>query len=56
MNDRSGQISRRDALRMALGAGLALRPRGLRAHEAARLDLYTQVTTLVLRGLVAGTS
>ncbi len=36
MNDRDGQISRRDALRMALGvgAGLALRPRDLWAHEA----------------------
>ncbi len=37
MNDRNGQISRRDALRMALGvgAGLALRPQDLWAHEAA---------------------
>jgi aryl-alcohol dehydrogenase-like predicted oxidoreductase len=36
MNDRNGQISRRDALRMALGvgAGLALRPRDVLAHEA----------------------
>ncbi len=36
MNDRNGEISRRDALRMALGvgAGLALRPRDLWAHEA----------------------
>src|SRR3712207_5926134 len=37
MNDRSGQISRRDALRMALGVGvgLALRPEDLWSHEAA---------------------
>ena len=36
MNDRKGQISRRDALRVALGvgAGLALRPRDLLAYEA----------------------
>ena len=36
MNDRNGQINRRDALRIALGvgAGLALRPRDLWAHEA----------------------
>ena len=36
MNDRDGKISRRDALRMALGvgAGLALHPRDLWAHEA----------------------
>ncbi|CAA9351166.1 MAG: hypothetical protein AVDCRST_MAG40-2905, partial [uncultured Gemmatimonadaceae bacterium] len=35
MYDRDGQISRRDALRMALGvgAGLALRPLDLLAHE-----------------------
>ena len=36
MNDRHGQMNRRDALRMALGvgAGLAMRPSDLRAHEA----------------------
>jgi aryl-alcohol dehydrogenase-like predicted oxidoreductase len=36
MDDRDGRISRRDALRMALGvgAGLALRPGDLLAHEA----------------------
>ena len=36
MHDRDGQISRRDALRMALGigAGLALRPDDLWAHDA----------------------
>jgi aryl-alcohol dehydrogenase-like predicted oxidoreductase len=36
MNDRKGQISRRDTLRMALGvgAGLALRPHDLCAREA----------------------
>jgi aryl-alcohol dehydrogenase-like predicted oxidoreductase len=36
MSDRQGQISRRDALRVALGvgAGLALRPGDLWAHEA----------------------
>lgn len=36
MNDRNGQVSRRDALRMPLGvgAGLALRPQGLWGHEA----------------------
>lgn len=41
MNDRNGRITRRDALRMALGvgAGLALRPLDLRAHEAAWLEL-----------------
>jgi len=41
MNDRTGRISRRDALRMALGvgAGLALRPRDLWAHEAGWDDL-----------------
>jgi aryl-alcohol dehydrogenase-like predicted oxidoreductase len=37
MNDRNGQISRRDTLRMALGvtAGLALRPSGLWGEEAS---------------------
>lgn len=35
MHDRTGQINRRDALRMALGvrAGLALRPRDLWSRE-----------------------
>jgi aryl-alcohol dehydrogenase-like predicted oxidoreductase len=49
MNDRNGQISRRDALRMALGvgAGLALRPRDLWAHEAAWDDL--QAASLVTK-------
>jgi aryl-alcohol dehydrogenase-like predicted oxidoreductase len=39
MNDRNGQISRRDTLRMALGvcAGVALRPHDLWAGEAATL-------------------
>ena len=39
MNDRNGQISRRDTLRIALGvcAGLALRPHELWAGEAASL-------------------
>lgn len=41
MNDRNGQISRRDALRIALGvgAGLALRPHELWANEAMWNDL-----------------
>ena len=41
MNDRDGRISRRDALRMALGvgAGLALSPRDLRAHDAGWNEL-----------------
>ena len=41
MNDRNGRISRRDALRMALGvgAGLALRPRDLWAYEAGWEEL-----------------
>ena len=49
MNDRSGQISRRDALRIALGmgAGLALRPHGLWAHEAGWDDL--QAASLVTK-------
>jgi aryl-alcohol dehydrogenase-like predicted oxidoreductase len=49
MNDRNGRISRRDALRMALGvgAGLALRPRELWAHEAGWDDF--QDTSLVTK-------
>ncbi len=49
MNDRNSQISRRDALRMALGvgAGLALRPRDLWAHEAGWDDL--QAASLVTK-------
>jgi aryl-alcohol dehydrogenase-like predicted oxidoreductase len=49
MNDRNGQISRRDALRLALGvgAGLALRPGDLRAH-AAGWD-YLQAAKLITR-------
>ena len=45
MNDRNSQISRRDALRMALGvgAGLALSPRDLWAYEAF------QATSLVTK-------
>jgi hypothetical protein len=43
MNDRNGRISRRDGFGVALGvgAGLALRPRDLRAHEAGWDDLRT---------------
>jgi aryl-alcohol dehydrogenase-like predicted oxidoreductase len=43
MNDRIGQLGRRDAVRMALGvgAGLALRPRDLWAHEAEWEALQT---------------
>ncbi len=49
MNDRNGQISRRDALRMVLGmgAGLALRPHDLWAHEAGWDDL--QAASLVTK-------
>jgi aryl-alcohol dehydrogenase-like predicted oxidoreductase len=54
MNDRDGQLSRRDALRLALGvgAGLALRPGDLwahgSAHEAAGWD-YLQAAKLITR-------
>jgi aryl-alcohol dehydrogenase-like predicted oxidoreductase len=43
MNDRDSQISRRDALRVALGvgAGLALRPRDVWAHDASWEELQT---------------
>lgn len=49
MNDRNGQISRRDALRMALGvgAGLALRPGDLWAREAGWDEL--QAASLVTK-------
>ena len=49
MNDRYSHISRRDALRMALGAGagLALRPRDLWAYEAVWDDL--QAASLVTK-------
>ena len=49
MNDRNGQISRRDALSMALGvgAGLVLRPRDVWAHEAGWDDL--QAASLVTK-------
>ncbi len=49
MNDRNGRISRRDALRMALGvgAGLALRPRDLWSHEVGWDDL--QAANLVTK-------
>jgi aryl-alcohol dehydrogenase-like predicted oxidoreductase len=51
MNDHSGHISRRDAFRMALGvgAGLALRPRGAWAHEAAWDKL--QASGLITRAI-----
>ena len=45
MNDRSGQISRRDTLRMALavGAGLALRPHDLWAvNDRQAAGLFTK--------------
>lgn len=44
MNDRNGQISRRDALRLALGVGasLALRPRDLWADEASWAALQAE--------------
>ena len=49
MSDRQGQISRRDALRVALGvgAGLALRPGDLWAHEAGWDD--RQAASLVTK-------
>jgi aryl-alcohol dehydrogenase-like predicted oxidoreductase len=49
MSDRNGQISRRDALRLALGAGagLALRPGDLWAHEAGWDD--RQAASLVTK-------
>ena len=49
MNEHDGRIGRRDALRMALGvgAGLALRPRELWAHEAGWDEL--QAASLVTR-------
>ena len=49
MNDRNGRISRRDALRMALGvgAGLTLRPGQLWSREAGWADL--QAANLVTK-------
>jgi aryl-alcohol dehydrogenase-like predicted oxidoreductase len=54
MNDRNGRISRRDALRVALGvgAGLALRPGDLRAHAAAWEELHElQPAGLITRAI-----
>jgi aryl-alcohol dehydrogenase-like predicted oxidoreductase len=47
MNDRNGQISRRDTLRMALGvgAGFALRPHELWANAAATADQAASLVT-----------
>ncbi|MGZ8378203.1 MAG: aldo/keto reductase [Gemmatirosa sp.] len=50
MHDRNARISRRDALRVALGvgAGLALRPRDLWAHGAG-WDEFLQAASLVTK-------